>query len=359
MSQPLPESRRAQIIEELRSHGMQRVTDLSERLGVAPVTVRRDINELAAQGLIRRVHGGAAPVQDPSTTDVEAIPRPTPRPAEGSRIGMLVPSLDYYWPGVIQGAKAEAIARGMVLRLRGTSYEATDDREQISDLLDLGMDGLIIAPDINTEATAELLAWLHESRVPVVLVEREALLALDQMPVESVTTDHIVGARSAMRYLADLGHSRIGLALSRKSPHLHQLQQGWLEAIAQFGLVEGGMWKIDNPAPEVQIDSLIQECVEDGTTALLVHADREAIAIGQRCQKLGFEVGADLSIVAYDDEIAGLFSVPLTAVRPPRASIGKAAVSLLAERMIDPERPTHRVRVSPRLFVRESTARRG
>lgn len=355
MSQPLPESRRTQIIEALNAQGMLRVTDLSEQLGVAPVTVRRDINELASHGLVRRVHGGAAPVLDAAipTTETRA-PKPL-SPSEAPKIGMLVPSLDYYWPGVIQGAKAEATERGIVLRLRGTSYEATDDREQIADLLDLGMNGLIIAPDVNTQATSELLAWLHEQRVPVVLVERESQLAVDQMPVESVTTDHIVGARAGMRYLADLGHSRIGLALSRKSPHLQQLRQGWLEAISQFGLVEGGLWKIENPAPEADIDALISECLEAETTALLVHADREAIAIGQRCQKRGLEVGADISIVAYDDEIADLFSVPFTAVRPPRASIGKAAVTLLAERMADPERPVHRIRISPKLTVREST----
>lgn len=64
----------------------------------------------------------------------------------------------------------------------------------------------------------------------------------------------------------------------------------------------------------------------------------------------------DLSVVAYDDEVAGLFSPPLTAVRPPRTSIGRAAVELIAARLADPGRPVHRVVVSPSLRVRESTA---
>ena len=70
-----------------------------------------------------------------------------------------------------------------------------------------------------------------------------------------------------------------------------------------------------------------------------MHADAEAIALVQRCEERHLSVPGDLSIVAYDDEVAGLFSPPLTAVRPPRRSIGRAAVRLVADRLADPDRP--------------------
>jgi DNA-binding LacI/PurR family transcriptional regulator len=99
-------------------------------------------------------------------------------------------------------------------------------------------------------------------------------------------------------------------------------------------------------------------CLTTGTTALLVHADAEAIAVVQRCEERHVAIPGDLSIVAYDDEVAGLFSPPLTAVRPPRRSIGRAAVRLVADRLTDPDRPAHRV-TSPSVRVRESTAAPG
>jgi DNA-binding LacI/PurR family transcriptional regulator len=67
-------------------------------------------------------------------------------------------------------------------------------------------------------------------------------------------------------------------------------------------------------------------------------------------------VPAELSIVAYDDEVASLFSPALSAVRPPRRSIGRAAVDLLTARLADPGRPTHRVVISPTLHVRQSSS---
>ena len=47
------------IIEELRRHGAVRVSDLTELLAVSEMTVRRDLDSLAADGLLEKVHGGA------------------------------------------------------------------------------------------------------------------------------------------------------------------------------------------------------------------------------------------------------------------------------------------------------------
>lgn len=55
-----PERREA-ILAELRTHGKVRAAALAAALGVSIDTVRRDLDELAAAGLLRRVHGGALP----------------------------------------------------------------------------------------------------------------------------------------------------------------------------------------------------------------------------------------------------------------------------------------------------------
>jgi len=57
---PLQVSRRAQLLEALQRDGALRISDLTSALGAAAVTIRRDIAQLAAEGLVRRVHGGVA-----------------------------------------------------------------------------------------------------------------------------------------------------------------------------------------------------------------------------------------------------------------------------------------------------------
>ncbi|WP_313438467.1 DeoR/GlpR family DNA-binding transcription regulator [Novosphingobium sp.] len=51
--------RRAHILEIARGAGSVSVDDLAERLGVTPQTIRKDLNVLAGQSLLSRVHGGA------------------------------------------------------------------------------------------------------------------------------------------------------------------------------------------------------------------------------------------------------------------------------------------------------------
>jgi DNA-binding LacI/PurR family transcriptional regulator len=351
---PLQVARRARLLEALQRTGVLRISDLTESLGAAAVTIRRDIAQLAAEGLVRRVHGGVAlPTADEPGE---------PPAAAGVSLGMLVPSLDYYWPNVAQGAEQAARELAMRVVLRGSSYETEDDRPQLTRLVEQqGVDALIVAPRMDAPTAVDTIAWLATIDVPVVLLERTATAGPHRAVFESVVTDHALGAAMAVRHLASLGHRRIGVVLAEQSPTRPHVRRGWLEAAAECGLDTGAT--VDalvptarSPHCEPALDQALDRALATGTTALLVHADAEAVALVQRCEERQLSVPGDLSVVAYDDEVAGLFSPALTAVRPPRRSIGRAAVRLIADRLADPGRPTHRVVISPSLRVRHSTA---
>jgi len=53
------ELRRAQILERIRRAGGASVAELAREHGVSPITVYRDLERLAGDGLVERVHGGA------------------------------------------------------------------------------------------------------------------------------------------------------------------------------------------------------------------------------------------------------------------------------------------------------------
>ncbi|HEX5568279.1 MAG TPA: DeoR/GlpR family DNA-binding transcription regulator [Streptomyces sp.] len=67
----LAEQRRALILEEVRRRGGARVNELTRRLNVSDMTVRRDLDVLARQGVLEKVHGGAVPVPVPGTSTHE------------------------------------------------------------------------------------------------------------------------------------------------------------------------------------------------------------------------------------------------------------------------------------------------
>ena len=353
----LGETRREAILEVLRRDGAVRVSELTQTTGVTPVTIRRDILQLEEEGIVRRVYGGAVLVQE----RLKELNEADGASMGSGQIGMVAPSLDYYWPGVIEGAQQEAARHGLTVVLRGSSYEADDILPHVDYLLSRAqVAGLILAPNMKAAHSAAALESLTARRVPVVLVERTAVVGPFHMTVESVVSDHSQGAAIAMRHLAGLGHRRIGLVISGDSPTAPHLRQGWLMARRELGtddleVVDETVASSRESSLDAAVDAILDKCLATGTTALLVHADQAAALITQRCETRGLSVPGDLSVVAYDDEVAELFTPPLTAVRPPRASLGRAAINLVVERIRNPDRPAHSIVITPSLRVRQTT----
>jgi len=55
----LARHRQSLILQSVRNDGSARVSDLTQQLGVSDMTIRRDLEVLAKDGLVEKVHGGA------------------------------------------------------------------------------------------------------------------------------------------------------------------------------------------------------------------------------------------------------------------------------------------------------------
>ncbi|MDQ7904075.1 LacI family DNA-binding transcriptional regulator [Phytohabitans sp. ZYX-F-186] len=339
--------RQERLLAELRGHGAVRVRDLARELGVSELTIRRDIAALAERGLVSKVHGGAT--------------LPAHRPAVGQprrvsirfTIGMVVPSLDFYWPPVVAGARAAAAALGVTIQLRGSSYDPDEDRRQVGRLVDAGeVHGLLLAPGL--DADAALPDWLDRLALPAILLEREPRGCT---AAEWVRTDHAHGLDLAVRHLCQQGHRRVGLLLAERSPTSAHLMRAWRAARADPDLAPV-LAPHEYLTPD-RVAGILRECRRAGVTALVVHSDPEAVAVAQWCAERGVEIPGDLAIVAYDDETAHLAEPALTAVRPPKSHLGRLAVELMVARLLGGERrPAHRVLLAPDLVVRASSLTR-
>jgi DNA-binding LacI/PurR family transcriptional regulator len=357
----LAAERHEKILAVLRANGTVRLTDLAARLGVTPVTVRRDVTVLADKGLVERVHGGIT------------LPRRGQRPAGGEQaparsvfgvmaaqtlIGIVTPSVDYYWPQVIQGAQAATAGAGGRLALRGSSYDPAEDRRQVTRLLERGVRAVLVAPTMEGKAGLDLLRWLGALTIPVVLMERVPPPELPALGLDAVVTAHALGAGLAVRHLVTLGHRRVGLVTTKHSPTSRALRAGWQQACESLGLDASPDETVRGYGASgwaAEYDALVWRCLDAGVTALFVHADREAIGVVERARDLGLMVPGDLAVVAYDDEVAAAADPPLTAVRTPRRRLGATAVELALSMVAgEPDRPVHRVELWPALMVRES-----
>ncbi|WP_328302740.1 substrate-binding domain-containing protein [Streptomyces sp. NBC_00435] len=356
---PHVDQRRARVLELVRARGSVRVADLARELGISPVTLRRDIEAMAARGEILRRHGvisgpEAAPAAGVPPTGVRTGVRTgvggadragggagaAPARGGGLVIGMVVPTTEYYYADVVRGAREAVEARGARLTVGLTRYLPGEDRTQADRLLSTGAGGLLLTPNWNAGSPGPGEgAWTAELPVPVVLVERWAPPGHPAAALDRVASDHAHGAARAVRHLAELGHRRIALA-SRETPTSGRLRAGFAAAVGALGLEPAPPWPAAGPEPDSEagafartLDYLCAAVTEGGVTAALIHSDTDAIMLIPRLQARGVRVPEDLAVITYDDEVAGLADVPLTAVAPAKHEVGERAAALLLDRL--------------------------
>ena len=254
----------------------------------------------------------------------------------------------------------------MRLVLGVSHYRPEVEAAQVERLVDLGAQGVVVAPTTHDRSPEELAAWLRSVPVPVVVAERRVggLTALSEL--DQVRTDHAHGAVLAVEHLAGLGHRRVGLAVDDRTPTAPHVREGFAAALARLGVAGGP--DVSLPAPEGDpaglgraLAAFLDRCRQTGTRAVLVHTDDHAARLVEAALDRGLRVPEDLAVVAYDDENAGLAVVPLTAVTPPRRELGREALRLLVARVVgeDVEEPgasgaPRYVALLPRLTVRGS-----
>lgn len=109
----LAKQRQAHILDVVRRDGGVRVSELVRDLAVSDMTVRRDLESLADQGLVEKVHGGATSVQPLSTDEPGFAAKSTLQLAEKESIarraaGLVRPGTAI---GISAGTTTYALAR--------------------------------------------------------------------------------------------------------------------------------------------------------------------------------------------------------------------------------------------------------
>lgn len=384
----LASQRHETIVREVRMRGSVRVVDLAPRLDASVVTIRRDIAELARQGVLRRVHGGATlPVAEVDGTPERRTPA-TGRPDQGAAaavrsaartqvaarrvpgqpnalIGLVVPSATYYYTEVVRGAEEAAHEAGARLVLGVSGYERTEERDQVQRLLGLGVDGILIAPATTEEEDPETFDMLRGLTTPVVLVERSADPMAQGAVLDHVRSDHTYGAVRAIHHLADLGHRRVMAVVNGASVTSPWILAGHREAGVRFGRRHAArvaeLPPLSAPPATVReaLNAVLDRCLAERITGVLIHPDAYAVTFAEVAADRGVSIPGDLSVIAYDDEIAALADPPLTAVAPSKVDVGRTAVQMCMERITAAptgrQRSAHRMTLLPALVVRGST----
>ncbi|GHG41540.1 MULTISPECIES: substrate-binding domain-containing protein [Amycolatopsis] len=346
--------RRRRILAVVEARGQARVTELATELAVSVITVRRDVEELARAGRLRRGHGVVRSL-------VPRRPEPAPAAAGGGPVVLVVPERHAYLTEVLHGARGALEEADVRVVLHPAPQVPGAERLIVERLLADDAGGVLIAPRWRSVGTEEADdGWLAAADVPVVLMERRPRPGSALHARDSVCTDHWYGVHLAVTHLLALGHRRIVLAARDDSPTARALRAAFTGICTGRPEIEDWTVVLSAPGagqePVRDLEPLADVLREHAATGVIMHGDVDALMLVQQLADAGIMVPDDCSVVAYDDVVAALGSTPLTAIAPPKAEVGRLAAGLLLERLRGPAgRPPRRIAVLPELKVRGST----
>jgi len=320
---------------------------LTEQFRVSRRTIREALNLLEKDRLIIRQQGRGTFVADPAFT--------TPVQGKAAIIAMMVYEREYFFEKVIQGGSFQAARQGYTLAT-GSNGTQEEETEHVHAFLRNGILGVVLAP--RGQASKASYDHLDHNGMPIVLLDT----LIDGVEEDFVAVDNAKGIVSAVRYLLDLGHRRIGYLGHNglaDAPCRSERVRGYLDACREFGLEQRPEWFLEM-SPQDDSSLLVQTLrKKNRPTAFVTYNDTWAIRIIKAAREIGLRVPEDLSVVGFDDSsLASTFDIPLTSVSSEQRETGIAAVNLLIDKIQNPRpRPKVNYRVVPRLITRSSTAR--
>jgi DNA-binding LacI/PurR family transcriptional regulator len=326
----------------------RRLAEVAQKVGVSEATVSRVLNGKA--GVSESTREAVL-----TALDVLGYERPTQLRGDRARlIGLVLPELQNpIFPAlaeVIGGALAQ---RGFTPVLCTRTAGGLSEADYVDMLLDQHASGVVFAGGHYAELAAphDHYRLLHSRGIPVVLVNA----AIDNLDFPCVSTDDVVAADQSFRHLASLGHERIGLVLGPED-HMpsrrkltafldHAQRAGFTVAPVEHALfsLEGGQ-------------AATTRMLRQGVTGIICASDVLALGAIRAVRRAGLSVPADVSVVGFDDSgWLNCTDPPLTTVRQPIESMGKAAVALLVNQMESVAMHHEELLFEPELVVRGST----
>jgi LacI family transcriptional regulator len=278
------------------------------------------------------------------------------RAGRSDAIGMLVPDItNPFFTGVLRGVEDAASDIHLSLII-GDAGDSERRQEAYIDLFEKQrLRGLLVSP---IGKLPSRLATLGSRGMPVVLVDYDGIGS----DMSSVAVDDVAGGYMATRHLLDSGARRIGIVAGGFGYHqaVDRLRGAEL-AVAEY---PGASLEVIRTTGHSSLqgreagDGLARRSKAQMPEAIFAVNDLLALGILLAFMNAGVRVPEDVALIGYDDaEFAQAAFTPLSTVRQPANVMGRTALSLLHEKILDPGLPPRKVSFEPELVVRASSTR--
>jgi DNA-binding LacI/PurR family transcriptional regulator len=328
----------------------RRLAEVATKVGVSEATVSRVLN--GKPGVSEGTRQAVL-----TALDVLGYERPTKLRGERARlVGLVLPELQNpifpAFADVIGGALAQ---QGFTPVLCTQTAGGISEADYIELLLQQHVSGVVFAGGSYAlrDASHDHYRRLSERNLPAVLLNA----SIDDLPFPRVSCDDGAAAEQAMGHLHSLGHTRIGLVLGLPGHVPSERKLAGAQAFAQrsgISLADDqivrGLYSLESG------QAATTRLLKTGVTGIVCASDPLALGAIRAVRRAGLRVPEDVSVVGFDDSaLMNCTDPPLTTVRQPIESMGRAAIDLLAGLIGGARLAPDELLFEPELVVRGST----
>ncbi len=328
------------------------IVDVAKAAGVSATTVSHVINgtRFVSEATVDRVRAAMAELNYRPNVIARSL-----RTRETRTVGLVVSDVtNPFFTSIVRTIEDEMLKVGYNIMLCDTDEKPEREETYLNLLVGKRVDGLIVAP---SSGNADLLNDAIQQGTPIVLLDRY----IQGVSADVVLSDNGEGAFDAVKYLAGLGHRRIGIVAGRLevSTGADRLE-GYERALSDHGIpVNQELVAIADFKRETAHEKARHMLsLERRPTALFVCNNVMTAGVMAAIRELRLRVPEDISVVGFDDsDWAALMNPSLTVVAQGIDELGQRAADLLLRRISrGPVKNPRRIMVKPRLIVRDSCA---
>lgn len=294
---------------------------LCHKFEISRQTVRNAMDQLAEEGIVRRVQGSGTYVAR------------TAGEVRNKTIGVCLSFLnEYIFPSIIVGIEETLTAKGFGMELGITYNKVEQERRFLERMLKANISGLIVEgtrtglPNPNLAIYQEFL----RREIPVMFIHNY----YPELPCASVVMDDVNCAKKLTQMLIDAGHKDIAGFFKVDDMQGQKRYEGYINALIESGLpVQDELIRCFTSNSQDALFEYTEHPLLSNVnkySAIVCYNDQMAGRIYSYFKEYGVKIPQDVSMVGFDDSFvdpAG--NLRLTTVRHPKKELGKAAAERL------------------------------
>lgn len=318
------------------------IRDVARVAGVSPATVSR---VLSGKTVDPAMHEAVLKAVETTGYRPNLAARRL-RSRHTNTIGLIVADIrNPFFTAVSRAIEDVANRQGMRIILCNTDEDPAKEDAYLGLMEEERVAGVILAPARSTQK--------HPPRdFPTVLIDR----TIPGEAYDCVVLDNYAMTDTLAQHLSENGHRRISGLFGAESNTGQERRRGFEDAATRLGLnaTSHGVPHADGEAAQVLHEVLASP---DRPDAIIASNGVMLLAVLRELRELGLKVPRDLALAGFDNnDWMEFVGDGLTVIEQPVEDIGRTAMTMLSDRIANPDAPARKLILQGRLIARGSSA---